>query len=62
MAQIKKGENRIVTVIGGSGFIGSHVADQLSEEGFQVRIFDRKDSPWKRNHRRSPRFQAQVKP
>ena len=48
MAQIKKGENRIVTVIGGSGFIGSHVADQLSEEGFQVRIFDRKGSPWKR--------------
>ena len=48
MAQIKKGENRIVTVLGGSGFIGSHVADQLSDEGFQVRIFDRKDSPWKR--------------
>ena len=48
MAQIKKGENRIVTVLGGSGFIGSHVADQLSEEGFQVRIFDRKGSPWKR--------------
>ena len=48
MAQIKRTENRIVTVIGGSGFIGSHVADQLSVEGFQVRIFDRKGSPWQR--------------
>lgn len=37
-----------VTVIGGSGFLGSHVADQLSESGHQVRIFDRKESPWLR--------------
>ena len=48
MTKIKKGENGIVTVIGGSGFIGSHVADKLSQEGYHVRIFDRKDSPWKR--------------
>jgi UDP-glucose 4-epimerase len=48
MIQMKKDENRIVTVIGGSGFIGSHVADKLSQEGYHVRIFDRKDSPWKR--------------
>ena len=41
-------ENKIVTVIGGSGFIGSHVADQLTEEGYKVRIFDRKDSFWKK--------------
>ncbi len=41
-------ENKIVTVIGGSGFIGSHVADQLSTAGFRVRIYDRTDSPWKR--------------
>lgn len=47
MTKIKKGENRIVTVIGGSGFIGSHVADKLSQEGYHVRIFDRKDSHWK---------------
>ncbi|PIQ98681.1 MAG: NAD-dependent epimerase [Nitrospinae bacterium CG11_big_fil_rev_8_21_14_0_20_45_15] len=40
----KKG---IVTVIGGSGFIGSHVADHLSAAGFQVRIYDWVDSPWK---------------
>mgnify|MGYP001196472705 CR=1 FL=1 len=48
MGLMKSGKNRIATVIGGSGFIGSHVADQLSQEGYQVRIFDRKDSPWKR--------------
>ena len=41
-------KNQIVTVIGGSGFIGSHVADQLSQEGFQVRIYDHIDSPWKK--------------
>ena len=37
-----------VTVIGGSGFLGSHVADQLSEAGYRVRIYDRVPSPWKR--------------
>ncbi len=37
-----------VTVIGGSGFLGSHVADQLSEAGHKVCIFDRKTSPWLR--------------
>jgi UDP-glucose 4-epimerase len=48
MTLTKNAKNCIVTVIGGSGFIGSHVADQLSQEGYRVRIFDRKDSPWKR--------------
>lgn len=33
-------------VVGGSGFIGSHVADCLSEEGYQVTIFDQKESKW----------------
>jgi UDP-glucose 4-epimerase len=47
---MKTGEKRIVTVIGGSGFIGSHVADQLSEEGYHVRIFDRKASRWKKEN------------
>lgn len=35
-----------VCVIGGSGFLGSHVADQLSAVGHEVRIYDRKPSPW----------------
>lgn len=30
----------IVTVLGGSGFLGSHVADELSDQGYQVKIFD----------------------
>ena len=38
-----------VTVIGGSGFLGSHVADQLSVHGQSVRIFDRRVSPWLRS-------------
>lgn len=37
-----------VCVIGGSGFLGSHVADQLSECGYKVRIYDRSVSPWVR--------------
>lgn len=39
---------RAITVIGGSGFVGSHVADQLSESGYRVRIYDRVPSPWRR--------------
>ena len=35
-------------VIGGSGFLGSHVADQLSEAGYSVTIFDRLPSRWLR--------------
>ncbi len=44
-----RGESIIltVTVIGGSGFLGSHVAGQLSEAGHHVRIFDKVGSPWK---------------
>ena len=35
-----------VVVIGGSGFIGSHVADHLSEAGYQVTIYDSNYSSW----------------
>ena len=33
-------------VIGGSGFLGSHVADALVSAGYRVRIFDCKESIW----------------
>jgi len=35
-------------VVGGSGFIGSHVADHLSDAGYQVTIYDLTLSPWLR--------------
>jgi UDP-glucose 4-epimerase len=38
-----------ITVIGGAGFLGSHVADALSETGNKVTILDRVKSPWKRD-------------
>lgn len=33
-------------VIGGSGFIGSHLADHLSKKGYQVTIYDCNRSKW----------------
>ena len=41
-----------VTVIGGSGFLGSHVADELSMRGYSVTVFDRTSSPWVRDDQR----------
>lgn len=38
-----------VCVIGGAGFLGSHVCDQLSEQGYLVTIYDRRGSPWLRH-------------
>jgi len=35
-----------VLVLGGSGFLGSHVADALSDAEYNVRIFDRHPSKW----------------
>ena len=33
-------------VFGGSGFLGSHVADTLTEKGYEVLIYDRQESPY----------------
>ena len=41
--------NNNVIVYGGSGFLGSHVADALSNAGYKVRIFDQVKSPYLRN-------------
>lgn len=38
-----------IMVTGGSGFIGSHVADALSDSGHKVFIFDIQKSPYLRN-------------
>lgn len=38
-----------VLVLGGSGFLGSHVADELSERGYAVRIFDTRPSDYLRD-------------
>lgn len=35
-----------IVVFGGSGFLGSHVCDKLSEYGHEVTLFDLKKSPW----------------
>lgn len=37
-----------ITVFGGSGFLGSHSADRLSEAGHEVTIFDIRQAPWLR--------------
>jgi len=36
----------VACVIGGAGFLGSHVADQLTDSGYAVRIFDVVASRW----------------
>ena len=38
-----------IIVFGGSGFLGSHVSDELSNAGHNVVIFDRIESPWLRD-------------
>ncbi len=43
---MNKIENHKVIVFGGSGFLGSYVADALLEKGHQVRIFDVNESPY----------------
>jgi UDP-glucose 4-epimerase len=42
--EVKQGELMKVVVFGGSGFLGSHVADALTEAGHKVTIYDVKPS------------------
>lgn len=39
-------KNSKVLVVGGSGFIGSHVADALESNGYDVTIYDLEKSEW----------------
>jgi UDP-glucose 4-epimerase len=41
--------NKKVVVFGGSGFLGSHVADTLTEKGYEVVIFDIQTSAYLRD-------------
>lgn len=43
--KISNGAKKAI-VFGGSGFLGSHTADQLTEAGYQVTIFDIRESPY----------------
>lgn len=36
-------------IFGGTGFLGSHVADMLTNDGFEVTIYDLKPSPYLKN-------------
>ena len=40
------GQKMKACVIGGSGFLGSHVCDHLTGAGYAVTILDRVASPW----------------
>ena len=41
-----------IILLGGSGFIGSHVADALSRKGHKITIFDKKKSRWVRDNQK----------
>jgi len=44
--QMENKNNMRAIVFGGSGFLGSHVADELSERGYKVVIYDMQKSPY----------------
>ena len=37
---------KIAVVVGGSGFLGSHVSDELTKAGYLVKVVDRRPSSW----------------
>ena len=39
-------------VTGGSGFLGSHIADELTKRGHEVTIVDKRVSKWKKNNQK----------
>jgi UDP-glucose 4-epimerase len=51
MTLLSNDNSLVVVIVGGSGFLGSHVADKLTEAGHHLRIYDQTDSPWKKQLR-----------
>lgn len=43
--KISKNLNKVI-VFGGSGFLGSHICDQLTDLNYDVTIFDKKKSKY----------------
>jgi len=43
---MEENKNKKAVVFGGAGFLGSHVADALTDRGYEVVIFDTKKSPY----------------
>ena len=41
-----------VAILGGSGFLGSHLCDLLSSKGYNVNIFDKKKSKYKKKNQK----------
>ena len=41
-----------IVVIGGSGFLGSHVADELTLLGYKVTILDKLKSKWSKSNQK----------
>ena len=44
--------NKKAVVFGGSGFLGSHVADNLTKKGYRVILFDKHKSRWLKKNTR----------
>lgn len=45
-------QGKKIIVFGGSGFLGSHVADKLTDYGYDVTIFDLVKSPYLRKNQK----------
>lgn len=49
----ERDENMKVIVFSGSGFLGSHVADALTGSGYEVIVYDLRESPYLRGSQKT---------